>query len=95
MATRSSTAGHAKVLLSALALAVSLVLVPAEASPIETAAANDAVAAVAIPDVLKGDTWLQHHRDDLMPYWDMPAALGDPVGNFPSFRGQHGELLRP
>ena len=43
--------------------------------------------------MLKGDTWLRHHRDDLMPYWDMPAALGDPVGNFPSFRGQHGELL--
>ena len=30
-----------------------------------------------------------------MPYWDMPSALGDPVGNFPSFRGTDGELLPP
>ena len=28
-----------------------------------------------------------------MPYWDMPEALGEPVGNFPSFRGRNGELL--
>ena len=28
-----------------------------------------------------------------MPYWDMPTALGTPVGNFPSFRGRDGELL--
>src|SRR5918994_1545331 len=28
-----------------------------------------------------------------MPYWDMPEALGVPVGNFPSFRGRSGELL--
>ena len=46
-----------------------------------------------VPEVLQGDTWLRHHREDLMPYWDMPEALGDPVGNFPSFRGRAGELL--
>ena len=46
-----------------------------------------------IPEVLQGDTWLRHHREDLMPYWDMPEALGEPVGNFPSFRGRAGELL--
>jgi len=28
-----------------------------------------------------------------MPYWDMPEALGEPLGNFPSFRGRNGELL--
>ena len=28
-----------------------------------------------------------------MPYWDIPEALGQPVGNFPSFRGRNGELL--
>ncbi len=28
-----------------------------------------------------------------MPYWDMPAALGEPVGNFPSWRGLDGEPL--
>ena len=48
---------------------------------------------VAVPEVLKGDTWLRHHAEDLMPYWDMPEALGQPLGNFPSFRGRAGELL--
>jgi len=47
---------------------------------------------VEVPEVLKGDTWLRHHREDLMPYWDMPEALGDPVGNFPSFRDRSGHL---
>ncbi|WP_155992049.1 OmpL47-type beta-barrel domain-containing protein [Nocardioides sp. URHA0032] len=46
-----------------------------------------------VPPVLAGDTWLQHHRDDLMPYWLVPDALGEPLGNFPSFRGPDGELL--
>ena len=47
-----------------------------------------------IEPVLSGDTWLQHHRDELMPYWLVPDALGDPLGNFPSFRGTDGELIR-
>ena len=49
--------------------------------------------AAEIPEVLRGDTWLRHHREDLMPYWDRPEALGEPIGNFPSFRGPDGELL--
>lgn len=51
------------------------------------------VAAVDDPGVLAGDSWLRHHREDLMPYWDLPEALGEPTGNFPSFRGRNGELL--
>ena len=43
--------------------------------------------------MLAGDTWLQHHREDLLPYWDLPEAYGDPVGNFPSFRGRAGDVL--
>ena len=50
---------------------------------------------VDVPEVLSGDRWLRHHREDLMPYWDMHSALGTPVGNFPSFRGRDGELLSP
>ena len=50
-------------------------------------------AVAPVPDVLLGETWLRHHREDLMPYWDMPEALGVPIGNFPSFRGRAGELL--
>jgi len=62
-----------------------------------TAAAVMQMAAdpVDVPEVLSGDRWLRHHREDLMPYWDMPSALGTPVGNFPSFRGRDGELLPP
>ncbi len=50
------------------------------------------VAEPQVPAVLHGDTWLRRHLEDLMPYWDLPEALGDPVGNFPSFRGRNGEL---
>ena len=58
-------------------------------SPAPTAA----TAARDVPAELRADGWLEHHRQDLMPYWDMPQALGDPLGNFPSWRGLHGELL--
>jgi N-acylglucosamine 2-epimerase len=51
------------------------------------------VVTAAFPEVLAGDTWLRHHREDLMPYWDRPEALGEPLGNFPSFRGRDGALL--
>ncbi|WP_243056550.1 AGE family epimerase/isomerase [Nocardioides sp. SR21] len=71
-------------------LAVCLPLALLLAGP---AAASPPVSDDPVPPVLGGDTWLQHHRDDLMPYWLLPEALGDPVGNFPSWRGQDGELL--
>lgn len=63
------------------------------ATPPATAATAAADPVSEVPTVLRGDTWLAHHREDLMPYWDMPEALGTPVGNFPSFRGRAGELL--
>src|SRR4051794_7015525 len=58
---------------------------PTAASPPE----QDSPAAVpaTVAEVLRGDTWLRHHREDLMPYWDRPEALGEPLGNFPSLRG--------
>ena len=70
---------------------VAFVAVPAVAPAVPVAAPAPAI----VPEVLAGDTWLRHHRDDLMPYWDMQTALGGPVGNFPSFRGRDGELLPP
>ncbi|WP_432477403.1 AGE family epimerase/isomerase [Nocardioides sp. GXQ0305] len=45
-----------------------------------------------VPEVLAGDTWLRHLREDLLPYWEMPVALGDPLGNFPTWRDPQGEL---
>ncbi len=75
-----------------------LLAFPDEAPALRGATASDSAASVSgaeVPEILAGDTWLRHHRDDLMPYWDMPSALGTPVGNFPSFRGRDGELLPP
>jgi mannose/cellobiose epimerase-like protein (N-acyl-D-glucosamine 2-epimerase family) len=46
----------------------------------------------AVPDVLKGDTWLQHHAQDILPYWTMAEAFGTPEGNFPTYRGMDGSL---
>lgn len=79
---------------SVLALALvtgSTVLGPTSAggSPAPTAATT----APEVPVALRGDSWLAHHRQDLMPYWDMPQALGDTLGNFPSWRGPDGEPL--
>ena len=46
----------------------------------------------AVPDVLEGDNWLQHHSQDILPYWTMSEALGAPEGNFPTYRGMDGSL---
>ena len=81
----------ATVLVVAALAAVLATLAPTPAS-IPNPESSVAVTAT-VPEVLRGDTWLRHHREDLMPYWDRPEALGEPVGNFPSFRGRDGELL--
>ena len=39
--------------------------------------------------------WRQHVTDEILPFWDTPAALGTPVGNFPTFRCNDGTLPRP
>ncbi len=56
------------------------------------AEAGDPATARTVPEVLAGDTWLEHLRDDLLPYWEMPVALGTPLGNFPSWRDGQGNL---
>lgn len=45
-----------------------------------------------LPEALTSDTWLRHHREDVLPYWTMEAARGEPEGNFPTFRGMNGTL---
>ncbi|MEG4107973.1 AGE family epimerase/isomerase [Microcoleus sp. S13_C5] len=37
--------------------------------------------------------WLNHVQNELLPFWTMPTALGDPIGNFPSIRCNDGTLL--
>ena len=40
-----------------------------------------------------GARWLEHLNNDLLPFWTMPSALGNPVGSFPSTRCDDGTLL--
>ncbi|HRE87765.1 MAG TPA: hypothetical protein PK095_01380, partial [Myxococcota bacterium] len=47
----------------------------------------------ALPAVLSGDTWRTHWTNDIKPYWVSAAALGDPVGNYPTYRGMDGRVL--
>ena len=50
----------------------------------------NASAADAPPD---GEWWMQHFLRDLLPFWDMPAALGNPIGAFPSTRCNDGSVI--
>jgi len=43
----------------------------------------------AVPE---GSRWLQHLEQDLLPFWATPTALGEPVGNFPTYRCNDGSL---
>jgi mannose/cellobiose epimerase-like protein (N-acyl-D-glucosamine 2-epimerase family) len=45
-----------------------------------------------LPD---GQRWIQHLNDDLLPFWTMKEALGDPEGNFPTYRCNDGSLYNP
>ena len=40
-----------------------------------------------------GEQWISHLTGDLLPFWTMPAALGSPIGAFPSVRCDDGSLL--
>jgi mannose/cellobiose epimerase-like protein (N-acyl-D-glucosamine 2-epimerase family) len=39
--------------------------------------------------------WVQHLRRDILPFWETPAALGAPVGSFPTFRCNDGSVANP
>ncbi|MGR5169106.1 N-acylglucosamine 2-epimerase [Vibrio astriarenae] len=40
-----------------------------------------------------GDAWLSHVERGLSPYWMAESAYGLPVGNFPTFRCDNGDVL--
>ncbi|MCU0928294.1 MAG: hypothetical protein MUE62_03635 [Burkholderiaceae bacterium] len=56
------------------------------------AAASDrpAPAASAPAAAPTGAQWLDHVRRDLLPWWLHPAARGEPIGRFPTFRCHDG-----
>ena len=41
----------------------------------------------------RGERWLEHLQQDLLPFWTMPSALGEPLGNFPTYRNIDGSLV--
>lgn len=43
----------------------------------------------------KGERWIQHLNEDLLPFWTLPDALGKPEGNFPTFRCNDGHAINP
>lgn len=43
-----------------------------------------------LPEALRAETWLAHYRDDVLPYWTHPDALGEPAGNYPTERRMDG-----
>src|SRR4051794_34659740 len=48
-----------------------------------------------IRDLPRGERWLRHLREDLLPFWTTPDALGKPIGNFPTYRNNDGSLVDP
>lgn len=40
-----------------------------------------------------GSDWLNHTTNGLAPYWLMESAQGIPLGNFPTFRCDNGEVI--
>lgn len=55
-----------------------------------TTAAPPVPARVAAAELPSLERWRHHVTDEIMPYWMTPAALGTPVGNFPTFRCNDG-----
>ncbi|MDR0610972.1 MAG: hypothetical protein LBG58_12740 [Planctomycetaceae bacterium] len=48
----------------------------------------------ALLELPKGERWIQHLKEDLMPFWEMETALGGSErGNFPSYRDNKGQLI--
>jgi len=41
---------------------------------------------------ITGQRWKDHFTTDLLPYWTIPSALGEPIGDFPTYRCNDGSL---
>lgn len=48
-----------------------------------------------IRNLPKGERWIEHLNNDLLKFWDMKTALGDPPGDFPTYRCNDGSLYNP
>ncbi len=46
-------------------------------------------------DLPPAEQWIDHLNQDLLTFWTHPDGLGDPVGNFPTFRYDDGKPVDP
>lgn len=76
-------------LLRVTALAGALLL-PCAGAPVEPAKGPSPSA-----ELTTGQRWLEHFQKDLLPFWNLPDAWGEPRGNFPTFRCNDGHLPAP
>jgi hypothetical protein len=67
-------------------------------SRMQSVNASTAFEASGQPDISllpTGREWVTHIQHDLLPCWTMSAALGNPLGNFPTFRANDGSVIDP
>lgn len=72
-----------------------LLLVGIALAACATAPPRAPIARIPASELPSLDRWRQHVTDELMPFWLTPAALGTPIGNFPTFRCNDGTGYRP
>ncbi len=65
-------------------------LLSVQAQAVQAAAQRPIPSPVDLPT---GERWLQHFNEDLLPFWNVPAAWGSPRGDFPTFRGNNGKAV--
>ena len=47
------------------------------------------------PGLPEASRWIDHLNQDLLPFWSHPEGLGDPLGNFSTFRYDNGKPVDP
>lgn len=75
----------------ALAAACSAAARAPTGAPSGQAAVTPRIGAGELPTAAR---WIAHLEDELMPFWMTPDALGEPTGNFPTFRCNDGTRYR-
>ena len=80
------------VILAGITIGCSQVKVPEQVKEVSENAYKINKIIDSLPD---GSLWIDHLQKDLIPFWISPAAQGQPVGNFPTYRDNKGNLVNP
>jgi len=48
-----------------------------------------------VSNLPEANRWIDHLNQDLLPFWSHPEGLGDPLGNFSTFRYDNGKPVDP